>query len=209
MRPAARSSTLRPLAVLLAALLAGPARAAQAPPTPAVPPALLEWVGSWSGSAKLTNEAAEAACVYEGAASPGAVTLEITAAGSELHGTLKLALPPGAGPACPAIEKTTEVRDLVASGSSLTFVGPGKHSWTLGRRSRELLGTVAWKGAGNDEAGALRLSGEVRLAKAGAAHKGRRLRRGGRNHRRQRGRHRRLRPRQQGGQGQGQHSARR
>ncbi len=64
------------------------------------------------------------------------------------------------------------MRDLTASGSSLTFAGPGKHAWTLGRRSRELLGTVAWKGAGSEEAGALRLSGEVRLQKAGAAHKG-------------------------------------
>jgi len=171
-RPAAQPSTLRALAVLLAALLARPATAAQAPPTPAVAPTLREWVGTWSGSAKLTNEAAETACVYEGAASPGGVTLEITAAGTELHGTLKLALPAGAGAACPAIEKTAEVRDLAASGSSLTFAGPGKHAWTLGRRSRELLGTVAWKGAGDDEAGALRLSGEVRLQKAAAVHKG-------------------------------------
>jgi hypothetical protein len=31
---------------------------------------------------------------------------------------------------------------------------------------------VAWKGAGTEEAGALRLSGEVRLAKGGAGHQG-------------------------------------
>lgn len=170
MTPAARSFIRYPLAVLLAGLMAAPARPAEAPPAPALSPALREWVGAWSGSAKLTNEAGEAPCAYEGAASPATATLEITAAGAGLLGTLKLALPSTG--ACAAIEKTVELRDLVASGSSLTFAGPGKHAWTLGRRGQELLGTVAWKGAGLEEAGALRLSGEVRLQKGGAAHKG-------------------------------------
>jgi hypothetical protein len=128
-----------------------------------------EWVGTWTGSAKLTNEAGETPCAYEG--SPRAVTLEIAAAGAGLHGTLKLILAPSAGPSCPAIERTAELRDVTGSGSSLTFAGPGKHAWTLGRRGQELLGTVAWKGAGSDETGALRLSGEVRLQRDGA-HRG-------------------------------------
>ena len=154
--------------MLLAGLVAAPAQAAQAPPAPALSPALREWVGVWSGSAKLSNEAGDAPCAYEGAASPGAVTLEITAAGAGLQGTLKLNLPATAGTSCPAIEKAADLRDLTASASSLTFSGPGKHAWTLGRRGSELLGTVAWKGAGADEAGALRLAGEVRLEKTGA-----------------------------------------
>jgi hypothetical protein len=129
-------------------------------------------VGTWSGSARLTNEAGDKPCAYEGAARPAAATLEITASGATLQGTLKLALPASAVPACPAIERSGEVRDLTASGSSLTFAGPGKHAWTLGRRGLELLGTVAWKGAASEEAGALRLSGEVRLQKAGAARRG-------------------------------------
>jgi hypothetical protein len=152
--------------------MAGPAPAAQAPPAPTLSPALGEWVGTWSGSARLTNEVGDKPCAYEGAASPAAATLEITAAGPGLQGILKLALPSTAAPTCPAIERSAEVRDLTASGSSLTFAGPGKHTWTLGRRGRELLGTVAWKGAGTEEAGALRLSGEVRLQKAGSARKG-------------------------------------
>jgi hypothetical protein len=157
--------------VLLAGLMAGPARAAQAPPAPALAPALREWVGAWSGSAKLTNEAGDAPCAYDGVASPPAVTLEITGAGAGLQGTLKLSLPSPAGSACAPIEKTAELRDLTASGSSLAFSGPGRHAWTLGRRGREMLGTVTWKGAGNEE-GALRLSGEVRLEKVGGARKG-------------------------------------
>lgn len=172
MTPAVRLHSLRPLAVLLAGVLATPARAAEDPKAAALSPALREWVGTWSGSAKLTNEAADAACAYDGATTPPAVTLEIAAAGAALQGTLKLALPAPSGSTCTAIEKAADLRDLTASGSSLTFAGPGKHAWTLGRRGQELLGTVAWKGAGGDEAGALRLSGEVRLHKTSGAHKG-------------------------------------
>ncbi|HEY6551842.1 MAG TPA: hypothetical protein VI669_00720, partial [Vicinamibacteria bacterium] len=133
MRLAARFPSLRPLAVFLAGLTAGPAPAAQAEPTPpTLSPALREWVGSWSGSARLTNEVGDKPCAYEGAASPAAATLEITAVGATLQGTLKLALPASAAPACPAIERSAEVRDLTASGSTLSFAGPGKHTWTLG-----------------------------------------------------------------------------
>jgi hypothetical protein len=151
--------------------MTAPALAAQIPPAPPLSPALREWVGTWSGSAKLTNEAAGASCAYEGAANPPAVALAITAVGAGLQGNLKLSFPAPAGSACPAIEKAADLRDLVASGSSLTFSGPGKHAWTLGRRGQEMLGTVAWKGTVGEEAGALRLSGEVKLEKGGA-HRG-------------------------------------
>jgi hypothetical protein len=160
------------LAFLVAGFMAGPASAAQAPTAAAPTPALREWVGTWSGSARLTNEAGDTPCAYEGAANPAAATLVITAAGAGLQGTLKLALPARAGSACPAIERAADLRDVIASGSSLTFSGPGKHAWTLGRRGQELVGTVAWKGTSGEEVGALRLSGEVRLQKAGTARKG-------------------------------------
>ena len=160
------------MAVILVGLMVDPARAAQTPAAPTLSPVLREWVGTWSGSARLTNEAGDKPCAYEGRAGPAAATLEITAAGASLQGSLKLTLASPAATGCPAIERAGEVRDLIASGSSLTFAGPGKHAWTLGRRGRELLGTVAWKGTGGEEAGTLRLSGEVRLHKAGSARKG-------------------------------------
>jgi hypothetical protein len=127
---------------------------------------LREWLGAWGGSAKLTNEAGGTVCAYEGTANPAALTLDITAAEGALKGSLKFALPAPKDSTCAAIERVVEVRDLKASGSSLTFSGPGKHAWTLGRRGQELLGTVAWKGAASEEtATTLRLSGEVRLQK--------------------------------------------
>jgi hypothetical protein len=148
-----------------------PALAQTPAPVPPLSPALREWVGTWSGSAKMTNEAGGASCVYEGAANPAAVTLSLTSAGAGLQGTLKLSLPSPAGSACAPIEKAAELRDVVASGSSLTFSGPGKHAWTLGRRGQEILGTVAWKGTVGEDTGALQLSGEVKLEKGGG-HKG-------------------------------------
>lgn len=162
-----------PLAVLLVGLIAEPSLAAQAPPpaTPAPSAADREWLGTWSGSGKLTKEGGASACVYDSGALP-AITLDIAAGDAGLKGTLKLSLPAPAGSACPAVEKTADLRDLTASGSSLSFAGPGKHAWTLGRRGQELLGTVAWKGTGAEDGGELRLSGEVRLRKAGAAHRG-------------------------------------
>lgn len=172
MRSARWSPPRRSLASLLLVLVAEPSFAAQekAAAAPAVAPELREWLGTWSGSAKLTNEAGTSPCLYEGPSSPPSAKLDVTAEGGLLKGTLSLSAAPPAGSACPALEKTVEVRELKASGSSLTFDGPGKHTWTLGRRGRELLGTVSWQGTGSDDAGALRLSGEVRLQKAG--HKG-------------------------------------
>jgi hypothetical protein len=98
--------------------------------------------------------------------------VEIATEAGGLKGTLKLAVTGPPGSACPAIERSAELREVTASGSSLAFSGPGKHVWNLGRRGQELLGTVAWKGAGAEEGGGLRLSGEVRLQKAAAARRG-------------------------------------
>jgi hypothetical protein len=123
------------------------------------------WLGTWRGSAKLTNEAGSSPCLYDAKATPPAVTIEIAAGSAGLQGTLKLALPAPAGSACPAVERSADLRDLTASGTSLSFAGPGKHVWTLGRRGDELVGTMAWKGAFAEEGGGLRLSGEVRLFK--------------------------------------------
>jgi hypothetical protein len=152
---------------------APPPAAAPAPAAPApvpVPPALQEWVGSWSGSAKVTNEGPSGPCIYESAAKPPAVTLDLRAEGEVLQGTVKLAFPALKVPGCPAIDRVAEARDVKVDGSSLSFSGPGKNAWNLGRRNREALGTVAFGGA--SEEGALRLSGEVKLTKDGSGKRG-------------------------------------
>jgi hypothetical protein len=158
---------------LLASFLAlvPPSTRAQAPAAPA-PPATLsaserELVGTWSGRAKLTNEADAAPCLYDTPASPPGVTLEIASEGAGLKGTLRLAAPAPPGSACPALERSVALRELRASGSALSFEGPEGHAWTLARRGSQLLGTVAFQAAASDGEG-LRLSGEVSLEKAGA-----------------------------------------
>jgi hypothetical protein len=143
-----------------------------APPPPSLSKAEREWIGSWSGTARLTNEGGTTACVYDSPAGTQAVTLDIVAEGGALGGKLLLALHAPAGSPCAPVEKAVDLRELSVSGSSLSFTGPGKHSWTLGRRGDELLGTVAWKGVGTDEGSALRLSGEVALKKVGGGRKG-------------------------------------
>jgi hypothetical protein len=171
----------RLLPALAAVFLIAAAEAQQSAPAPVpaapaakpapVPPALQEWVGTWSGSAKLTNEGAAGTCIYESGAKPPAVTLDLKVDGEVLRGTVKLAFPALQVPGCPAIDRVAEARDLMADGSSLAFSGPGKNAWTLGRRSRELLGTVAFAGGAAEE-GALHLSGEVKLAKDGSGKHG-------------------------------------
>jgi len=106
-------------------------------------------------------------CPYVGAAKPPAVSLDLTQEGDALKGTLRLNFAALTIPGCPAIEKVVEVQEMAPAASSLAFSGPGDHAWTLGKRGNEMLGTVAWKGAGPGAEG-LRLSGEVKLAHAGA-----------------------------------------
>ena len=167
--------------LLLAGLVVGAAPRSQEtpPPTSATAPAPpLALLGLWKGSATLTNDAPSAACRYEGAAEPPAVTVKLSADEGHLRVVLRLDTPGATGSNCPPLRKRYEIADVQVTDSTVAFTDPAGHDWSLGLREGRLVGLVAWKGGGKDEPLAegfappgaavplTRLSGEVALARS-------------------------------------------
>jgi hypothetical protein len=175
------SALLRTGCGLLAALLfPGPAARAQEPPV--LIPENADFTGTWTGTAKFTNEWASPVCTFEGAEKgpAPAVTLEVTPqTGEGTTGVVTLDVKTASGP-CPALKKRYELPDIKVRGSALAFVDAGGASWDLAIHAGTLVGIVSWRPGPLDEplsegfhsadggVPMTRLSGEVRLTRQGS-----------------------------------------
>jgi hypothetical protein len=182
MSPRAR----RPLALLLAALVATPHVArAGGPQAPAAQPPAAEpagSAGSWEGWAKLTNDWPGQSCRYEGNASASSVQLALTSEAGKLRGSVAIDLPAEQGSACPPLRKRYAIEEVAAGPTTVSFTDSGGNEWTLAVRRAGLVlqGLLAWREGGPDQPLAegfarpdglrplTRLSGEVRLSRADA-----------------------------------------
>jgi hypothetical protein len=175
----------RTCALLLAASLALP------PGTPAQEPADAQadasepagLAGSWEGSARLTNDWPGLACRYEAGPEATSVRLELTSEGGALHGSVAIDLAAEAGSGCPPLRKRYAITDVSSEAGTASFTDSGGNEWTLAvRESGSVLqGMLAWQQGGPEQPLAegftrpdgvrplARLSGEVRLRRAGAA----------------------------------------
>jgi hypothetical protein len=138
--------------------------------------------GAWSGWGRLTNDWPGLACVYDGSGTPGSVKLDLKQSGTSFGGTILLDVAPAPGSGCPPLRKQYLVVEARPSEGALTLVDSGGLEWNLAVREAGsvLAGLVAWKEGGAPEALAagfsaqgktplVRLSGEVRLERPGAA----------------------------------------
>jgi hypothetical protein len=138
--------------------------------------------GAWSGWGRLANDWPGLACSYDGSAVPGSVKLDLKQSGNALGGTILLDIAPAAGSGCPPLRKQYLVTEARISEGAVTLVDSGGLEWNLAPREggSVLTGLVAWKEGGAPEALAagfsvqgktplVRLSGEVRLERPGAA----------------------------------------
>jgi hypothetical protein len=179
---------LRHFIVLLLALsLGAPVPAApQSPPPPRPPPGPKPrvFIGSFEGSAVLTNEDAGSSCRYQGESGTPSVRLEL-GAGTSVAGSIAIDMPAPQGAACPTLRKRYSIAEFVLEGPALSFMDSGGNEWTLSFRENgvTLQGLLAWRQGGAEEPLAegfslpggrrplARLSGEVqlrRLATGGA-----------------------------------------
>ncbi len=138
--------------------------------------------GAWSGWGRLTNDWPGLSCSYDGSAVPGSVKLDLKQSGTTFGGTILLDIAPAAGSGCPPLRKQYLVTEARLSEGAITLVDSGGLEWNLSPREggSVLTGLVAWKEGGAPEALAagfsvqgktplVRLSGEVRLERPGAA----------------------------------------
>jgi hypothetical protein len=176
--PPVMPSSLRTLALLLLAVLAGggPAVAQQAEPIPvprpvpedaearpapqveeatAPPPGESAAVvgGSWSGWAKLTNEWPGLACRYEPGGDDPTVRLELAAGETGLAGSVAIDLPAATGSGCPPLRKRYGIAEVRMAPGGAAFLDSGGNEWTLtSRRGGAVLqGTLQWQQGGPDE----------------------------------------------------------
>ncbi len=170
---------------LLALSLPAPVPAApQSPPPPPPGPKPRIFIGSFEGSAVLTNEDAGSSCRYEGESGTPSVRLEL-GAGTSVAGSIAIDMPSPQGAACPTLRKRYSIAEFVLEGPALSFMDSGGNEWTLSLRENgvTLQGLLAWRQGGAEEPLAegfslpggrrplARLSGEVqlrRLATGGA-----------------------------------------
>jgi hypothetical protein len=135
-------------------------------------------VGSWKGSATLTNDFPPSSCRYEGVTEPPAVILKLQTEDGHSRVVVRLEVPGATGSQCPPLHKRYEIADVKMMAASLTFTDPAGHDWALTLRDGKLTGLVSWKGGGTDEPLAegfvlpdrvsplTRLSGEVTLTRS-------------------------------------------
>ena len=174
---------LRHFVVLLLALsLGAPVPVApQSPPPPAPGPKPRTFIGSFEGSAVLTNEDAGSSCRYEGESGTPSVRLEL-GAGTSVAGSIAIDRPAPQGAACPTLRKRYSIAEFVLEGPALSFMDSGGNEWTLSLRENgvTLQGLLAWRQGGAEEPLAegfslpggrrplARLSGEVQLRRLAA-----------------------------------------
>ena len=113
---------------------------------PAQPPSGVRFGGTWTGSARLSNEWGASSCTYQGGATPPSITLEIAQDDRGADMTLTLEIQNAAGAGCPALRKHYESLDARVSSSALTFSDPSGQLWNLALKGDVLQGVVAWKG---------------------------------------------------------------
>jgi len=183
------SRARRPIALLLAALVAAPhAAGAGGPQAPSAQPPAAQpaepagIAGSWEGWAKLTNDWPGQSCRYEGSPGASSVQLALTSEAGKLHGSIAIDLPAEQGSACPPLRKRYAIDDVAAGPTTLSFTDSGGNEWTLAVRRGGLVlqGLLAWREGGPDQPLAegfarpdglrplTRLNGEVRLSRADA-----------------------------------------
>jgi hypothetical protein len=165
-----------PRTLLLLALglsgLAAPVRA-QAP-SESEPPPPVEGTGSWSGGAKLSQDAAGVSCTWDVPAENAPLKLEISGTEAALSGSVALDLPAPAGSRCPALRKRWALSEIAVSEGALSFTDSAGHQWNLARRrDGGLRGLVSWQGGHSEPLASgfsvggstpgTQLSGEVRL----------------------------------------------
>lgn len=166
------------LALALATSLTLPAAArpqSQAP-RPSAEAKFREFVGSFEGTAVLTNDDAGASCRYESPEGAPSVRLEL-GAGTSVAGSIAIDMPAPAGAACPSLRKRYAIPEFVLEGPALSFTDSGGNEWTLSLREggAALQGLLAWRQGGVEQPLAegfslpggqrpvARLSGEVQL----------------------------------------------
>jgi hypothetical protein len=139
--------------------------------------------GSWEGWATLVNGWPGHPCRYEGHKDETSVRLELSPADGQLTGSVAIDLPPAEGSGCPPLHKRYSISDVVIGEGVVSLTDSGGHEWSLGlqRQGTVLRGMLAWRQGGAEEPLApgfafpdgtkpgSRLSGEVRLVRAGAA----------------------------------------
>jgi hypothetical protein len=157
------------------ALLTAPA----APAGQEAPPSL---GGTWKGTLRLSNDSPPTTCRYEGGTE--SAVLKLQGGDADLRVLVRLEAPGTPGSGCPPLRKRYEATNVVVTGAALSFLDPAGHEWAFGLREGRLVGLVAWKGGGQDEALAegfappggapplTRLSGEVRLTRSTEAAEG-------------------------------------
>ncbi len=159
------------------------AAAQEPPPAPAKEAGV---VGSWEGWAKLTNESPGLTCRYDSGAEATTVHLEATGDAGRLSGSLAIDIPAAPGSGCPPLRKRYAIAEVSEGQGTVAFTDSGGNEWTLNvRRQGEVLqGLMAWREGGPEQPLAegfttrngsrplTRLSGEVRLRRAGAAAEG-------------------------------------
>jgi hypothetical protein len=131
--------------------------------------------GTWKGAAKLTNESPPTTCRYEGGEE--SVVIKLQQEEGDQRAIVRLDIPGVPGSGCPPLLKRYEATNVVVTGSAVAFLDPAGHEWTLALRASKLVGLVAWKGGGRDDALAegytppgsppplTRLAGEVSLTR--------------------------------------------
>jgi hypothetical protein len=143
--------------------------------------------GAWEGWAKLTNDWPGEPCRYEGGPEATSVRLELAASGGQLKGSVAIDLPVEPGSACPPLRKRYAIDEVTVGDTTAAFTDSGGNEWNLSvRRSGGVLqGLLAWRQGGPDQPLAegfaradgtrplARLSGEVRLRRAGEPAEGR------------------------------------
>jgi len=176
--PPVMPSSLRTIALLLLAVLAGAGRASaqQAEPIPvprpvpedaeartaprpdepaAPPPGESPAVvgGSWSGWAKLANDWPGLVCRYEPAEEEPTVHLELAASAPGLHGSVAIDIPAEPGSSCPPLRKRYTIAEVRMVPGNAAFIDSGGNEWTLAarRNGAVLQGTIAWQQGGPDE----------------------------------------------------------
>jgi len=135
--------------------------------------------GTWKGVARLTNESPPTTCRYEGGDESAVIKLQQEE--GDLRAIVRLDIPGVPGSGCPPLLKWYEATNVVVTGSAVAFLDPAGHEWTLALRASKLVGLVAWKGGGRDDALAegyappggapplTRLAGEVSLLREEAS----------------------------------------
>ena len=167
-----------PAVLLLVLSLAAPVPAAPqaAPPQQPPGPKPRAVVGSFEGSAVLTNDDAGASCRYESQSGRPSVRLEL-GAGTSIAGSIAIDMPAPEGGTCPALRKRYSIAEFVLEGPALSFTDSGGNEWTLSLRESgaTLQGLLAWRQGGVEQPLAegfslpggqrplARLSGEVQL----------------------------------------------